>query len=472
MPNPRVHFTLKHNNRIVHDLPAESLFDRIARLVGRQTADRLIPVESEHDEIRLFGYVGHPKESRSNTKSQYLFLNGRHIRDRSLQHALNEAYRGLLTVGRQPVAFLFLEIPANLIDVNVHPTKLEVRFQDGGRLYSQLLGTIRTKFLATDLTTHIESDEPEDEKGPAGAHDAESARQFRQQVIDWATSTDEDASGGSPSSSADPSRTTAYRSSGVSGTAGGSSSGGTREPLRLHSLGGDEFLPFPDPNGYSRTERTSSDAGDSSSVPQEPSANENSGPHATGSHPRAIQIHNKYIVTESSEGLVVIDQHALHERILFERLKARMESSRVETQKLLVPEPVDLSPAEMALATENKNALTEIGLTTEPFGGETLLVTGYPALLKHLKPEEILRAILESLEAVGKTPERTALMDGLLETMACKAAIKAGDPLAPDEIESLLAQRSGCDDAHHCPHGRPSQLVFRDDELDKQFKRL
>ncbi len=182
---PRVHFTLRHNERQVFDLPvSESPLERIAALFGRELAERLIFVESREGDVRISGCVAHPSQSRSNNRMQYLFLNGRHIRDHALQHALAEAYRGLLMVGRYAVAFLSIEMPPDMVDVNVHPTKLEVRFRDGGRLYSQLLATLRSKFLTTDLTTLAQA--PPGGEDPGGAHDETRAAQVRQELVDWA----------------------------------------------------------------------------------------------------------------------------------------------------------------------------------------------------------------------------------------------------------------------------------------------
>ncbi|MGN6547071.1 MAG: DNA mismatch repair endonuclease MutL, partial [Aureliella sp.] len=153
---PHVHMTMHSGSRQLFDLPAtHNLIERIGKFFGSEISDSLISVESEHEAIRLSGFVTDPAVSRSNNRMQYLFLNGRHIRDRSLQHALSEAYRGLLMVGRFPVCFLRLEMPAQLVDVNVHPTKLEVRFQEGGKIYSQLLQTLRHRFLSTDLTARV-----------------------------------------------------------------------------------------------------------------------------------------------------------------------------------------------------------------------------------------------------------------------------------------------------------------------------
>ncbi len=184
---PQLHCTLRHNDRPLHELPPSNDWrERIAAFFGADLARDLIPIESADGPIRLVGYAANPTHSRGHPRMQYLFLNGRAIRDRALQHALGEAYRGLLLVGRYPIAFLRFEMPADLVDVNVHPCKLEVRFQESGRLYSQLLGTLRTKFLSTDLTPRVQTAGESDEQSGAAAHDADRAAVLRRELVDWA----------------------------------------------------------------------------------------------------------------------------------------------------------------------------------------------------------------------------------------------------------------------------------------------
>ena len=445
LPLPGVHFTLRHNDRQVFELAAsDDWLGRITRLLGRELAENMIAIEStdptdDGQSIRLSGYVANPSKSRGNNRMQYLFLNGRHIRDRALQHALTEAYRGLLTVGRYPIAVLRLEMPPELVDVNVHPTKLEVRFQDSGRLYSQLLSTLRGKFLATDLTAQVQT--PDDD--PTGGHDEVRATELRQELVDWAKGEvatwdrQESSDSGSPRTS----------------SPGASSSGG-RQPLELNRLDR-PWRPAIGP----------SEAGPGESSPSsdaEPSTHRTTG---------AMQVHNRYLVTESEDGITVIDQHALHERVLYEQLRRRIESGTIETQNLLVPEPIDLSPAEAAAVLENVELLARLGVKIEPFGGDTVLVAGYPAMLANIAPAEILHELVERLIAGGKEPDRRDVLDELLHTIACKAAIKAGDRLAPEEIDALLGQWYQVDDPHHCPHGRPAALTFSREELDRQFRR-
>ena len=188
--------------------------------------------------------------------------------------------------------------------------------------------------------------------------------------------------------------------------------------------------------------------------------------------PREIQLHNAYLISETEEGMLVIDQHALHERILFDQLKSRVRSGTLERQRLLIPEPVELLADQAARLLEQRAALAELGLEVEEFGGNTLLVTSYPAMLGQQPPAEILQAVADHLSAHDRTPNREQLLNDLLSLMACKAAVKAGDPLTPELIDELLAQRDLATDPHHCPPGRPTALLFSRHDLDRQFKRI
>jgi DNA mismatch repair protein MutL len=481
---PQVHFTLKHNERVQHELPPTTDWrERIANFFGDELADGLIWVQDEHDGVRLSGYVANPTHSRSHNRMQYLFLNGRHIRDRALQHALTESYRGLLLTGRYPVCFLRLEMPPDLVDVNVHPTKLEVRFQDSGRVYSQLLGTLRTKFLTADLTARLD---PRGSSQPTGGDftEDEQAAAARRELVDWAKGEIDRQRGESAAGARDSfaPHATAPQSPGYAQQAFAHASfamPGDRPPLSLQRIDG-LVPPAQDwqaaeageqsanaPAGYRPVEDAPDSAGLAAArsfVPR---------PHVVGSgSSAALQVHNKYLVAETDEGLVVIDQHALHERILYEQLREKVLGEALETQQLLVPEPVDLSPEETAAVLQQSELLSQLGLRVEPFGGDTVLVSSYPAMLANFRPAEVLRDLAEQLLVGGKSPDRRDLLDSLLHMISCKAAIKAGDRLTAEEITALLDQQHLAQDAHHCPHGRPTALVFTRDELDRQFKRI
>jgi DNA mismatch repair protein MutL len=200
-------------------------------------------------------------------------------------------------------------------------------------------------------------------------------------------------------------------------------------------------------------------------------------PEGPGHHPlplpsKVIQLYDAYLVLETDEGMLVIDQHALHERILFEQLKRRVRGGTLETQRLLIPEPVDLSAEQAARTLEHREALAELGLGVEDFGGGTLLLTSYPALLGRRAPQAILRAVVDHLTAKEQVPSREVLFNDLLSLMACHAAVRAGDRLTPEQMSALIAQRNLADDTHHCPHGRPTALLFSRHDLDRQFRRM
>ncbi|TWU34507.1 DNA mismatch repair endonuclease MutL [Novipirellula artificiosorum] len=473
LANPKTHFVMTSNDKNVYDLPPTTRWsDRIEAFFGGEIAEALIPIENDDGQIRINGYACDPSVSRGNNRMQYLFLNGRHIRDRSLQHALGEAYRGLLMVGRHPVCFLQMEMPAEMVDVNVHPCKLEVRFTDGGRVYGRLLQTLRYQFLKTNMT-HRVGPPPASEVVPDQVMTAgesvlglpqRTESEQRQEVIHWART-------GSTSSMPSPTSTVS--------------------PSPFPSLTVPGFRPYPGTRGNDlsspaagpptesplSSEATRSVDATLASDPQPASGNHQLDPT---SDPRPVvcylgfQVHNRYLVTQDEKGMVVIDQHALHERVLYERIKDKVLGSdeSLESQRLLVPEPVSLTPAERTAALDAKETLARIGIEIEDFGGETILVQSYPAMLGKTSPGDMLRTVLESLMSAGKQPDAQDLLNHLLSTIACKAAVKAGDPLTREEITALLEQRDLYQDTHHCPHGRPTALFFSRDELDRMFGRL
>jgi DNA mismatch repair protein MutL len=460
LAQPQIHFTLLHNGRVVHELPpTESWAERIGHFFGPEIRDSLIPVQAEDTDLRLWGFVVDPAHSRSHNRMQYLFLNGRHIKDRSLQHALGEAYRGLLMTGRFPIAFLKLEMPVDWVDVNVHPAKLEVRFQDGGRLYSQILGTIRNKFLSTDLTAKAQLSRPLETDVPSLTElDPPRSPTQRQTTLHWQSVPARRDFPNLPTTSPDRNLDSVDTSS--------------HEAKRQSPFEDLPWVPTSTDDNADTPEKTPSErppfAGPESAL----AAHLEPGETYTPRRSRAVQIHNRYLVTENEEGMIVIDQHALHERVLYEQIRNQAVEGELETQHLLVPETVHLSPAEAALAEEYRDVLAQIGLNIEPFGGSTVLIHAYPAMMAKRPPAELLRIALEQLVQGGKTPEKRDILDELLHMMSCKAAIKAGDRLSPEEIDSLIEYRDMCQDAHHCPHGRPTALVFSRDELDRRFKRI
>ncbi len=432
LAHPRLHMTLSHNDRDVFDLPpTDRLIDRLELFHGSELTEKLIWVENETGDCRVWGYVGHPSQTKSSRKGQYLFLNGRPIADRSLSHALTEAYRGLVMVGRQPIAYLFLEMPPELADVNVHPTKAEVRFQDSQQHYRLLLSTIRTTFLGLPLETALRVD-------PTVAAQPGAAPGPHQQRLSISP----------PQGGANPS----------------TFNWATRSPTTPTTLptpdGPGTFLPQP-----------GEDVSTATTGPVV-AHHESDRPVTTGGGIRGIQVHDCYLLIETPDGVAVVDQHALHERVLYEHFKQRVLDGDVEQQKLLVPETVELSSREAATVAESSELLASLGFVIEAFGTNTVLVQAYPAMLRRPDFPELLRDLSETLERPGQQPDRRDILESLLQMMSCKAAVKAGHRLSSEEMASLLEQSHLIDDAHHCPHGRPTALVLSRTELDRQFGRL
>jgi len=410
---PQLHLKLSHNQREVFEVtPAFPLADRLRLFYGPEVADALLPVVAAAGPMRLTGFIGDPACHRGNARMQYLFVNGRCIRDRSLAHAVQEAYRGLLMVGRQPVCFLFLELPPHLVDVNVHPTKSEVRFRDAQAVYQLVRATLRDTLTRANLTAAMHS--------PSSPFLLQAPRSDRPgtllpEPLPWAS--------GAPAAVSPPEPATAYVGAAAHSAVG-------VPPAQL--------LP---------TEAT---------------------PPALR---KAFQLHDAYLVMETPEGMLVVDQHALHERVLYEAWKARLGEGKLESQPLLTPEPVDLPPDQSAAVLEHREALAALGLGVEEFGRGTLLVQRYPPLWRGT-PGDLLKLAAEHLAGTDRPPCPAELLDDLLKLMACKAAVKAGDRLSDAEIAALLEYRDLTRDAHHCPHGRPTALYFSKQELDRQFKRI
>jgi DNA mismatch repair protein MutL len=294
-----------------------------------------------------------------------------------------------------------------------------------------VLSTIRNKFLATDLTARVRDSGQNEKQVAATDVTSETNPQFDFKAV--------------------PATSDAWKI-------------GDRSPQMPDSFR--QALDLTNPTSPSLTVQPIV----SSQMPTE--TDDNPAPfNPAGRSSWGIQIQNRYIITEDERGMLVIDQHALHERILYEQIRKKVLAGELEIQRLLVPEPVTLASAECALVLEQQDQLRQLGLEVEAFGGDTVLVSSYPAMLRRVRIEELLRSVIEIMIVDGDQLDKRDLLDELMHMMSCKGAVKAGDSLTPDEIESLLEWRELCQDSHHCPHGRPTSLVFTQDELDKRFQR-
>jgi DNA mismatch repair protein MutL len=396
--------TLIHKGRELYRLTTgQGLRQRIAELFSVEIAEGLIETETEEKGLHIFALLGTPAIARTNNKFQYVFLNGRFVRDKFISHAIKEAYRGTLEPERFGVVFLFIRIPYEDVDVNVHPTKTEVRFYNANLVHSQILGCLREKLLGTNL--EIPARLPQ--AAPPGGRPA-SAGPHRQRISD---------------AMADFFK--------------------KHRPVETQQQFG--FRPA---------------AARTAAVAQ-----------VAGEKPNAIQIHDSFIVTQTDDGFVIIDQHALHERIVYENLSSRIRNGRLQSQKLLIPESFELTDAQAEAIEDNADLLEKLGIELAAFGPKAMAVQAFPSLLSKAEPLDFVADLLDLLtdRSIGADAER--LLDEVLNMAACKAAIKAGQKLSDSEIEQLLADREPIELASRCPHGRPTTIKFSLAELEKQFKR-
>ena len=442
LARPGVHLALKHNGKTIYEVSSsDDLLTRIGVFFGKEVRDQLYAIDANQGPAHLFGYIANPACERGNAKTQYLFLNGRWIRDRSLGHALQEGYRGLLMTGRYAAAFLFLEVPCDQVDVNVHPTKSEVRFRDAGALYSMVLNTIRNRLNEENLTSRLQP--------PPATNGASTF--FSPRPAD-----------ATPSLFATPGFPTFTKNAGVGGQGSGIRNQVSGIRSQESGINGEAASP-----GMSAAIPGGEPAETSEIVEETPAAKP-----PLSEVLNAIQVHNTYLVVETSDGMLVIDQHALHERVLYEEIKGRVREGTLEVQQMLIPEPVELAAEQAALILEHRQELNELGLGVEDFGGNTVIITRYPALLGRRSPAEILKRVVDHLMSKDRLPTREQLLSDLISLMACHAAVRSGDPLTPEEIAALVEMRHLSNDTHHCPHGRPTALLFTRHELDRQFRRV
>lgn len=416
LANPTVGFTLQRDGRTVFRVaPDEPRDERLRRFYGKDTAEALLPVEEERFGISLAGFVARPEVSRRTTKAQHLYLNGRPIRDRSLLHAVRHGYEGLLMTGRQPVVFLFLRIDPAEVDVNVHPQKREVRFRNQQVVHKLVRHAVRDALLAANLRP-----------------DAAPAVRLLGQ--------DPGTQGGGQAARPD-----------LSGVADALSSFVARNDGATGSA----------PRHASSSGRSSP-----SLVPHRDAT-----PLAARAARRYLQVQNTYLVFESEDGLVVLDQHALHERVRLDALERRVREGRLEVQRLLVPEILDLGAAAVDLLLSQADELRGLGLELERFGETSVALHTIPTLLSRKPARVVLRSLLDRLESGEGVGDRVSLVDTVLHSIACRGAIMAGDPLDETLAAELLAKADLIENPHSCAHGRPTSLVLRFDDIERRFGR-
>ncbi len=414
LANDQLDMTLMSNGRELYRLDGKQGFrQRIADLFSSEISQDLIETEGREKDLHILALLGSSHTSRTNNKLQYVFLNGRFIHDKFISHAIKEAYRGIIEPDRFPVVFLFIKLPYEDYDVNVHPTKIEVRFFNANLIHSQILGALREKLLGTNIETLAKlpgaipsSKDMENIAGPGPRSQnitdamAEFFKKYRpvhtQQQISF------------PHKSADRN---------------------SIEPIEKETL------------------------------------------YAKRYPLNAIQIHDNYIVAQTEDGFIIVDQHALHERIMYENLRKRITCGNLESQKLLIPESFEITDAQAETIENNSELIEKLGIELAAFGPKTMAIQSFPSILGKVSPLDFVGDLIDLLDNKELSINSERLLDEILNMAACKAAIKAGQKLSDNEIERLLADGKSVDCAGRCPHGRPTTIKFSISELEKQFKR-
>jgi DNA mismatch repair protein MutL len=432
LARPDVGFAVWHEGRLVAQWRAASAEQRVADVLGADFVAGSRALEHAAGPLRLQGRAGQPESARARADQQYLFVNGRFVRDRLIAHAVRAAYEDQLHGSRQPAYVLFLQIDPELVDVNVHPTKIEVRFRDGRAVHQAVQRGVQDVLAPTRATLAPQA-AASDTRGAAAGPEAPLPRQSALGLADRPA-----AAAGWTARESEPRWTPRAAQESFQG------SGGLGAWAELRGA----VPPQEAPPGAQQAE---------------------------GSWPlgRAIaQIGGVYVLAENAQGLVLVDMHAAHERIVYERLKRAAEgATRLPAQPLLEPLAFAATPAEVATAEAEAEALAELGLDVGPLGPTTLAVRSRPAALPDADLAELTRSVLADLQQVGASRVVQRARDELLATMACHGAVRANRRLTLDEMNALLRDMEATERADTCNHGRPTWRQLTLKELDALFLR-
>ena len=429
LAHPEIGMSLRVDGRDLYRLPpggADTLTDRLRDLFGADYLDHLRPVGMTHGAISIRGLVGLPAFNRGDRSEQYLFVNGRSTTAPLLGFAIRQGYHSLLPKDRHPVLFLFIDMDPGLVDVNVHPTKKEVRFRRPSEVRDALIAAIQSGLA---MGARPPADAPSFDSGPpprptaaADVHlpiaDLVPARTFKYPRLPMLSGIDAPQSAAAPPPSEHP-----------------ASSDGT-------TIG-----PNADPN---------------SSIVNPP----------PWSWCRVLgQVGDLYVVLEIEDGMVLMDPHAAHERVLYERFMAEFEAGSIPTQSLLVPETVALRPGDADRVRRNLDVLKRMGIGLAEFGGDTFVLDALPAFIDGVTGEALLVEIVRELEQAGARGARGGLKETAVMQAACKTAVKSRDALSLEEIERLVVDLARCEMPYTCPHGRPTLIHMAFRELNRKFGR-
>ena len=422
MANLGVGFKLFHNGKLILDLPKVNDFlSRISDIYGSNTAGAMVPIFYGGVDMKMDGYIGKPSISRSSTKHQHFFVNGRAIRHNLFANMIKQAYKSMLMEHRSPVFFINIQIDPSKIDVNVHPKKLEIRFEDQQRMIKLIYSAVKAALDNNDLTP-------------------KAFTESRRYMSDSFPEKDDEKSFGTISQSSNYKNFYSQNSQGQS---------------------------------YSQTQSYSHKSAPQQALEFSKSFMENRESQSIDEPKlKAIsQVANSYIVAQNSEGLIMIDQHAGHERVRYEQLMDQFEKQEKSKQALLLPHSVELSHEEAIEVSENLNIFEELGFEIEPFGGKTFVVNAVPKFFANESIDDVFKGVLDDIINSKNPSKFQGKTEEIITYMSCRSAIKFGQILKIEEMQSLIEQMDKLVRPYTCPHGRPTMISITLSELEKMFGR-
>jgi len=435
LAHPQISFCLTHNSRQIFFSPGTAnLLEVIVNIYGTETAKEMLPVKFGSSRVRLTGFIGKPNIARSSRSYMNFFVNGRFIRSRVIGRAVEDAYKSLLPVRKYPIVILNFEIDPEEIDVNVHPTKTEVRFSDERDIYLITQQSISQALRGVQLIPRIEKKSLEEK-----SKDKETLVNLSLlEKVDNSTENLEKSL--------------------------------AEETERLVSRVKEESTSYQSPYEIKGEEVYRREVTD---ISRETDKLEEVNNHVAQLPEMEVvgQIHNTFIITQSPEGMFILDQHAAHERILYEKIKSAKAQGKSTIQALLIPISLELTPKEKVIWEELRPILLEVGFEIEDFGGNTYLIRGIPTFVNNQNVLPFIKEIIDDFlnstqkKMPGEWREKTII------TMSCRLAIKAGDSLDNSETKGLLKSLALTNNPYTCPHGRPTLIRFSLRELEENFKR-
>jgi DNA mismatch repair protein MutL len=437
MARPDVAFVLESDGRATLRLSAEADPEnegrraRLSAILGAEFAPNCIALDQTRGDVRLSGFAGLPTFHRGTREHQHLFVNGRPVKDKLIVGAVRAAYQDLLARDRHPVAALFLDLPPTDVDVNVHPAKTEVRFRDAALVRGLIVGALSHALAgAGHRASTTTAGSALDAVRPHYAPQQQGLRAWG--VAEAALAFDDFAPSGR-----------VELSSPVYG-------GGGREATG----GGMDFFPP-----------------QSAALTAPPHAGEQTDSEFFPLGAARAQLHETYIVAQTEDGIVIVDQHAAHERLVYERMKAMLANGGVRRQALLIPEVVELDPSEAEALNARAEELAQLGLVIEPFGAGAILVRETPSLLGHVDAAGLLRDLVDDIAELGEAHALKERLEEVCSSMACRGSVRAGRRLTADEMNALLRQMEATPFSGQCNHGRPTYVELKLADIEKLFGR-